>query len=58
LALADAQGTGHRLFFRPPHYIEHTLDEFADEIARAGLKIESQDVRWGEIWAVCALVNA
>ena len=36
------------------HFIEHTLDEFAEETAAAGLKIDKQETRWGEIWAVCS----
>ncbi|MCW8914462.1 MAG: class I SAM-dependent methyltransferase [Magnetovibrio sp.] len=35
------------------HFIEHTMAEFADEAQRSGLSILSQDIRWGEIWAVC-----
>jgi len=35
------------------HFIEHTVDEFADEITRSGLKIDQKVIRWGEIWAVC-----
>ena len=51
LPMRKELGIGY--FSDTTHYIEHTLVEFADETARAGLKIESQDVRWGEIWAVC-----
>jgi len=51
LPMRKELGIGY--FSDTTHYIEHTLAEFADETARAGLKIESQDVRWGEIWAVC-----
>lgn len=36
------------------HYIEHTLAEFAAETEAAGLMILNQDIRWGEIWSVCA----
>lgn len=36
------------------HYIEHTLDEFAAEMAAADLTVLSQELRWGEIWAICA----
>lgn len=38
----------------PTHEIEYTLEEFADEMAAAGLKITHQQVRWGEIWAETA----
>ncbi|HEY9080174.1 class I SAM-dependent methyltransferase [Magnetovibrio sp.] len=51
LPMRKELGIGY--FSDTTHYIEHTLEEFADETARAGLQIESQDVRWGEIWAVC-----
>jgi hypothetical protein len=30
------------------------LESFAEEMAAAGLRITHQEVRWGEIWAVCA----
>jgi len=36
------------------HYIEHTLAEFAAETEAAGLMILKHDIRWGEIWSVCA----
>lgn len=35
----------------PTHETEYTLESFADEIARARLKINYQEIRWGEIWA-------
>jgi 2-polyprenyl-3-methyl-5-hydroxy-6-metoxy-1,4-benzoquinol methylase len=34
------------------HYIEYTMESFRDEIERAGLKIGSHSVQFGEIWAV------
>ncbi len=34
----------------PTHEIEYTLEEFAEEMEAAGLKITHQEVRWGEIW--------
>ena len=49
---------GMSYFSDTTHFIEHTLTEFADEAARAGLKVEQQDIRWGEIWAVCAPADA
>jgi len=51
LPMRKELGIGY--FSDSTHFIEHTLAEFADEIARAGLKVDSQDIRWGEIWAVC-----
>jgi len=51
LPMRKELGIGY--FSDTTHYIEHTLAEFTDETSRAGLKIESQDIRWGEIWAVC-----
>jgi ubiquinone/menaquinone biosynthesis C-methylase UbiE len=36
------------------HETEYTLEEFAAEIAAAGLRIVEQQVRWGEIWAEVA----
>lgn len=35
----------------PTHYTEYTLEEYASEMAEAGLKVVHQEVRWGEIWA-------
>jgi len=56
LPMRKELGIGY--FSDTTHYIEHTLAEFADETARAGLKVEKQDIRWGEIWAVCMPVKA
>ena len=44
-------GIEHRL--DPTHRIEYTLDEFEDEVAKAGLALTERQVRWGEIWATC-----
>jgi hypothetical protein len=44
-------GIEHRL--DPTHRIEYTLEEFEDEIAKAGLAVTERQVRWGEIWATC-----
>lgn len=33
------------------HYIEYRQEEFAEEIAQAGLCIQHAQVNWGEIWA-------
>lgn len=35
------------------HQIEHTQVQFCNELQAAGLEIESLDVRFGEIYAVC-----
>ncbi|MCR4313754.1 MAG: class I SAM-dependent methyltransferase [Candidatus Uhrbacteria bacterium] len=34
------------------HFTEYTLDGFAQELARAGLMIQSHSIQFGEIWAV------
>ena len=34
------------------HETEYTLESFAKEMGGAGLRIDSQVVKWGEIWAV------
>ena len=34
------------------HETEYTLESFAKEMDGAGLRIDSQVVKWGEIWAV------
>lgn len=43
---------GVNYFSDKTHYIEHTLAEFAEEIAEAGYEVVDQEVRWGEIWAI------
>lgn len=35
----------------PTHFIEYTLESFAEEMDAAGLTVTHQEVRWGEIWA-------
>lgn len=37
----------------PEHFIEHTLAEFASEMAQAGLVVLERVTLWGEIWAQC-----
>jgi 2-polyprenyl-3-methyl-5-hydroxy-6-metoxy-1,4-benzoquinol methylase len=37
----------------PDHRIEHTLQQFRDEVAAAGLAIIELNTLWGEIWAEC-----
>ena len=44
---------GISYFSDSTHYIEHTLRQFEDEIATAGLKPAEIVLRWGEIWADC-----
>jgi len=34
------------------HFIEYTIDSFQREIKKAGLKIKSYSIQFGEIWAV------
>ncbi|MHA2284075.1 MAG: class I SAM-dependent methyltransferase [Promethearchaeota archaeon] len=34
------------------HYIEYTQEIFFDELKKAGLRIETHEIRWGEIWSV------
>lgn len=36
----------------PGHYIEYTLEELVEELGRAGLKLKSHRVRYGEIYAL------
>jgi SAM-dependent methyltransferase len=52
LPMRKELGIGY--FSDSTHYIEHTLDEFAAETASAGMVIIRQEIRWGEIWSVCA----
>ncbi len=40
------------------HFIEHTADEFASEIAASGLEIVEMKTVWGEIWAACRSADA
>jgi len=44
---------GMTYFSDPTHRIEHTLAEFAQEIAEGGLALIEQQLMWGEIWALC-----
>lgn len=37
----------------PDHRIEHTLQQFRDEVAAAGLAVTDLGTLWGEIWAEC-----
>ena len=40
------------------HFIEHTLDEFAAEMSRAGVEVIEMQTIWGEIWASCRAVRS
>jgi 2-polyprenyl-3-methyl-5-hydroxy-6-metoxy-1,4-benzoquinol methylase len=44
---------GINYFSDSTHYIEHTLEQFEEEITAAGLKPVEIVLRWGEIWADC-----
>ena len=35
------------------HKIEHTIEQFYEEIESAGLRIQSISTKWGEIWTIC-----
>ncbi len=37
----------------PTHFIEYTQQSFWDEMRTAGIEIESMEIRFGEIYAVC-----
>jgi SAM-dependent methyltransferase len=51
--IAMRRELGVNYFSDPTHFIEHRLDEFAAEIAAAGLRVTEQRTVWGEIWAEC-----
>ncbi len=40
-------------FSDPTHFIEHTLEEFTEEINSSGYSIDDYKLAWGEIWAIC-----
>jgi len=40
-------------FLDRTHVLEYSQAIFADEMEKAGLKIISQEIRWGDIWAEC-----
>ena len=44
---------GINYFSDPTHFIEHTQDEFLQEMDQAGIDVIDQLHVWGEIWAVC-----
>jgi len=35
------------------HFIEHTKEEFKNEIKNSGLRIDNMEIVWGEIWVKC-----
>lgn len=39
-------------FLDPTHKIEYTIDSFTEELSKAGLKMYSYSIQFGEIWAV------
>ena len=43
---------GVSYFSDATHFIEHTPENFADEVKKAGLFVLSLEIKWGEIWAV------
>jgi len=51
LPLRRELGIGY--FSDPTHYIEHTMEEFHQEMTAAGLVVEEVQTCWGEIWAQC-----
>ncbi len=51
--IAMRRELGVNYFSDPTHFIEHRLDEFADETDAAGLRVTERLTLWGEIWAVC-----
>jgi SAM-dependent methyltransferase len=48
--LREELGLWH--FSDPTHFIEYDLETFERELDVAGLRLESAQLRWGEIWAV------
>ena len=50
--LREELGLWH--FSDPTHAVEYDLDRFERELESAGLRIESAQQRWGEIWAVAS----
>jgi SAM-dependent methyltransferase len=40
-------------FSDPDHKIEHTIEEFNEEMFQSGLAVDNVKTLWGEIWAVC-----
>lgn len=40
------------------HYTEYIQEDFFAELKAAGLRVESYEIRWGEIWAKTLPINA
>lgn len=51
--IAFRKELGINYFSDSTHYIEHTKQEFRNEINAASLKIDDMQILWGEIWAKC-----
>lgn len=49
--LMEELGIDYRL--DSTHFIEYIYEDFVKEISDSGLKIESAEFRWGEVWSVC-----
>lgn len=49
--LKQELGVDYRL--DPTHRLEYSLERLEAEVAEAGVVVQEQQVRWGEIWAVC-----
>lgn len=43
---------GAEYFLDSTHKIEYTMESFAQELGKAGLKIDKASIQFGEIWAV------
>ncbi|MCD6317897.1 methyltransferase domain-containing protein [Candidatus Aerophobetes bacterium] len=43
---------GYEYRLDPTHKIEYTMESFKEELSKAGLKIDSASIQFGEIWAV------
>ena len=37
------------------HKIEHTIQQFLDEMIEVGINVTETKTTWGEIWAVCKI---
>lgn len=51
--IAMRQSLGVNYFSDNDHKIEHTINQFYDEINNSGLRVVKMHTLWGEIWAVC-----
>ena len=48
---------GVEYFLDPTHEIEYRQEEFYDEMKQSGLRVDVMKVNWGEIWAVCKMLE-